>query len=234
MIKIAGLQKMTLIDYPGKVAAIVFLAGCNFRCGYCHNSELVQPDGEKDFFSEQDFFNFLKKRKGLLDGVCITGGEPLCHEEKELAEFFKKIKGLGFLIKLDTNGYNFLTLKNLVAKKGLIDYIAMDVKVPLDKYGELTSLDGDFENIQKSIDLIMKSDVDYEFRTTILPKFHSGFEFEKLLCLIKEAKILYLQNFRNRKTLDEKYGKELAFKSGDLERMKELALKFVKKCEIRN
>jgi pyruvate formate lyase activating enzyme len=233
MIKIGGIQKMTLIDYPGKIAATVFLVGCNFRCGYCHNPDLVSPAKEQEFFSVKDFFNFLEKRKGLLDGVCVSGGEPLCNDEKDLLDFFQKIKKLGFLIKLDTNGYNFSLLKKLIEKKGLIDYIAMDIKVPLDKYSELTKTKGDFENIQRSIELIMKSKIDYEFRVTVLPKFHAGAEFDKLLSMISGAKILYLQNFRNGNTLDEKFKEELSFKPSEIENMKQTALKFVEHCEIR-
>jgi pyruvate formate lyase activating enzyme len=233
MVKIAGLQKMTLIDYPDKIAATVFLAGCNFRCGYCHNPAVVQPAKSQEFLSENDFFAFLEKRRGLLEGVCISGGEPLCYSEKDLFSFLQKIKNLGFLIKLDTNGYNFSLLKKLIKEKNLLDYIAMDVKASLDKYGELTNTNLDFENIKKSIALIMQSGLDYEFRTTVLPKFHDPAEFKKLLKLIEGAKKFCLQNFRNKNTLDPAYKKEPSFKSADLERMKNLALKFVKNCEIR-
>lgn len=234
MIKIGGLQKMTLIDYPGKVGATVFLVGCNFRCGYCHNLDLVDGSDERETISQDDFFAFLEKRKGLIDGICISGGEPLCNSETDLLNFFQKIKKMGFLIKLDTNGFNFLLLKKLLAQKDLIDYVAMDVKASLDRYGELTNIKNDFSNIEKSIKLIMDSKIDYEFRTTVLPKFHDLAGFEKLLKMITGAKKFYIQNFSNRRTLDPRYNLELNFKYPELEKMRTLALKYVQNCEIRN
>jgi pyruvate formate lyase activating enzyme len=233
MIKIGGLQKMTLIDYPGKIAATVFLAGCNFKCGYCHNPDLVLNNPGQELISEEEFFSFLKKRKGLLDGICISGGEPLCQEEKELLGFLQKIKKLGYLIKLDTNGFNFPLLKKIVGHKGLIDYIAMDVKASLDRYGELTNIKNDFSNIEKSIKLIMTNDIDYEFRTTALPAFHELGGFEKILQMIRGAKNFYIQNFNNRQTLNPRFNTEATYKPTDLEKMKELAQKYVEHCEIR-
>ena len=232
-IKIGGLQKMTLIDYPGKVAATVFLVGCNFKCGYCHNPDLVRETSGQEFISEKDFFDFLEKRKGLLDGICISGGEPLCQDEKELIEFFKKITKLGFLIKLDTNGFNWPLLKKMIERQGLIDYIAMDVKASLDRYGELTNTKNDFSNIAKSIKLIMKCGIDYEFRTTVLPAFHDWGGFEKILRLINGAKNFYIQKFNNRQTLDPRFNAETTYKPTDLDKMRELALKYVQHCEIR-
>lgn len=225
---------MTLIDYPGKVAATVFLVGCNFKCSYCHNPDLVQPDPNQELILEEEFFNFLKKRKGLLDGICISGGEPLCQDEKELVEFFKKIKKLGFLIKLDTNGFNYPFLKKIIEHKDLIDYIAMDVKASLDRYGELTNIKNDFSNIEKSIKLLMASGIDYEFRTTVLPAFHDLGGFEKVLELIRGAKNFYIQNFNNRQTLDPRFNTEAIYKPTELDKMRELALQYVQHCEIRS
>ncbi len=224
---------MTLIDYPGKVAATVFLVGCNFKCGYCHNPDLVLNNPDHELISKEEFFNFLKKRNGLLDGICISGGEPLCQEEREFLEFLHKIKKLGFLIKLDTNGFNWPFLKKIIEDKGLLDYIAMDVKASLDRYGELTNIKNDFSNIAKSIKLIMTSGLDYEFRTTVLPAFHDLGGFEKVLQLIKGAKNFYIQNFNNRKTLDSRFNTEATYKPTDLDKMKELAQKYVEHCEIR-
>lgn len=225
---------MTLIDYPGKVAATVFLVGCNFKCGYCHNPDLVRQTPGQEFISEKDFFAFLEKRKGLLDAICVSGGEPLCNDEKELADFLHKIKKAGFLVKLDTNGFNFSLLEKLLAKKGLIDYVAMDVKASLDRYGELTNIKNDFRNIEKSIKLIMDSGIDYEFRTTVLPKFHDFTGFENLLKMVSGAKKFCIQNFSNRRTLDPRYNLETVFRYPELEKMRDLALKYVKQCEIRS
>jgi len=233
MIKIAGLQKVTLIDYPGHVAATVFLAGCNFRCGYCHNPELVEIKPKGIYLEEKEVFEYFKKRKKLLDGVCISGGEPLLNQEKDLINFLQKIKDLGFLIKLDTNGYNSSLLQKIIEKK-LVDYIAMDIKANLGQYQQVTNAKVDLENIKKSIELIKQSGLDYEFRTTVLPKFHNLAAIEEIAKLISGAKNYCLQNFRNRKTLDPAYHFERSFRDLELEKMKQIAEKYVQKCEIRN
>ncbi len=231
MIKIAGLQKMTLIDFPGKIAASVFLAGCNFRCGYCHNPEIVEINPETELISLPEFFTFLNKRQGLLEGICISGGEPLIHQD--LPEFLKQIKDLGYLIKLDTNGFNFELLKKII-DQGLIDYIAMDIKSSLANYSKVTNTRADFNNILQSIKAIMASGLDYEFRTTVLPKFHNEREIEKIGQMIKGASQYYLQNFNNHKTLDPDFRNERQFTPKELEEFKQVALKHVKNCEIRN
>src|SRR4030042_5625140 len=144
MLKIGGLQKMTLLDYPGKIAATIFLAGCNFRCGFCHNPDLVQQKENKNYITVKEVLDFLIKRRGLLDAVCISGGEPLLNQD--LPDFFKKIKALGYLIKLDTNGSNFAVLNDIINNK-LVDYIAMDIKCSLDKYPEITRIKFNLNNI---------------------------------------------------------------------------------------
>ncbi len=230
MVKIGGLQKVTLIDYPGLVATSVFLAICNFRCPYCHNPDLIETASDKKYIPEKEFFSYLKKRKGLLEGVCVGGGEPLM--SKDLVSFLEKIKKLGYLIKLDTNGSKPDLLEKLI-KQGLIDYIAMDVKASLEQYDKVTNVKINNNKIKQSIKLIMDSGLDYEFRTTVLPKFHDLSEIEKIAKMIKGADKYYLQGFSNNKTLDISFEREKSFKEEELAEMKKLALKYVKNCQIR-
>jgi len=222
---------LTLLDYPGKIAATLFLAGCNFRCGFCHNPDLVIIEPSTNFVTEKEVLDFLNKRKGVLEGVCIGGGEPLL--QPEIEEFLNKIKNLGYLIKLDTNGFNSGLLKNLL-EKNLVDYIAMDIKASIGKYEAVTNLKSDFKNIKESIKLIMSSSLPYEFRTTILPKYHDAKEIEMIGQMIAGADNYYLQNFRNQKTLDASFSDELPFIDAELEKLKEVASKYVKNCQIRN
>ena len=165
---IGGFQKLSLIDFPEKISCIVFTVGCNFRCPFCYNLELVLPSKipSQPTISEKEIFDFLKKRKGKIDGVVITGGEPTLHPDLE--EFVKKIKELGFLVKLDTNGYNPDVIYRLV-KKNLLDYVAMDIKAPKEKYEFFSGIKLDLERIQASVDFLKKNYIDYEFRTTLAP-----------------------------------------------------------------
>ncbi|MDD4738303.1 MAG: anaerobic ribonucleoside-triphosphate reductase activating protein [Candidatus Pacebacteria bacterium] len=200
--KIGGLQKVTLIDYPGKIACTVFLSGCNFRCPFCYSKELVLPEEIKNHpaISSEDFFNFLEGKKGLLDGCVVCGGEPTVNGE-ELIDFCKKIKDMGFLVKIDTNGSNPELLEDLISKK-LIDYIAMDVKAPLEKekYGKATGVkDIDINKIKKSINLIKDSGVDYEFRTTISPQIHSIEDIIQIAKEVSGSKRYFLQQLRKEK-----------------------------------
>lgn len=191
---IAGLQKLTLLDYPGKTACTLFTPGCNFRCPFCHNALLVTSP-VTDFVGEEEFFAFLQKRKGILDGVCITGGEPTL--QKDLVPFMKKIRDMGFLLKLDTNGYRPDILEEIL-NNGLADYIAMDIKAAPEKYALTTGLaDLDFSLIKRSIDLIEKSGVSHEFRTTVTEDFHTEEDFEKNLGLFSENTPYYLQQFKD-------------------------------------
>lgn len=189
---IGGLKKTSLLDYPDKISAIVFMQGCNFNCGYCHNPGLLSKISKNDIYSTDVFFEFLNKRKGKLDGVVITGGEATL--QPDLKPFIQSIKNMGFLVKLDTNGYKPDILENLLADN-LLDYIAMDIKAPLEKYSSIVRIDTDVSKIQKSIDIIMSSNVDYEFRTTVLSSMLSFEDFEKIAVLIKGAKKYYLQKF---------------------------------------
>ena len=201
---ISGLQKMTLLDYPGKVACTVFLKGCNLRCPFCHNSHLFTEKAET-IMENEEFFAFLKSRKGLLDGVCVSGGEPTLYEM--LPDFLKEIKALGFSVKLDTNGSKPEMLKNLIDNK-LVDYIAMDIKSCPDHYGEATGK-ADFEiaTIEKSIKLIMNGTTPYEFRTTVVNELHDAecmLNIGKWLSGLipdKRPTSLFLQSFVDRDTV---------------------------------
>ena len=192
--KIHGLQKITLLDYPGHVACTVFTGGCNLRCPFCHNASLVTHIDEAAVMPEEEFFSFLKKRQGILDGVCITGGEPLMNTDIE--DFIKKIRALGFAVKLDTNGTFFETLSRIVKNK-LVDYIAMDIKNTVEKYPVTTGVSAKVtENIKKSVELLKNSDIPFEFRTTIVAEFHTVEDVEKITEWIGGENVNYfLQNF---------------------------------------
>ena len=191
--KISGFQKTTLLDYPGKVACTVFLNGCNFRCPFCHNADLVIPESKTGIFTENEIFEYLKKRKGILDGVCITGGEPLLN--KEISEFMKRIKEMGLLVKLDTNGSFPERLEEIISA-GVVDYVAMDIKNSFEKYSETSGLSNkDLTNIKRSIDLIMEEKTDYEFRTTVVREFHTVEDIKKIAKTISGAKRYFLQAF---------------------------------------
>ncbi len=199
---IGGFQKVSLIDYPGKICAIVFTQGCNFRCPFCYNLNLVLPELFKEPILEKDILSFLDKRKGKLDAVEITGGEPTIQEG--LLDFMKKIKEKGFLIKLDTNGTNPDVLKTAIKGK-LVDYLAMDIKAPWDKYFQVAGVDVEIKKIQESIKIIKESGIDYEFRTTVIPGMHTKEDIIKIAQEIKPAKKYCLQNFQQKKTINPKF-----------------------------
>lgn len=192
--QIHGLAKTTLLDYPGHVAASVFFGNCNFRCPFCHNMNLVLAPDMDSVYSSLEILSFLESRKSILDGVCITGGEPTL--EKELVTFIKDIKSLGLLVKLDTNGYLPAVIKQLL-NQNLLDYIAMDIKASPDRYALATgSTHFDFSNIEDSVSLIMNSFIDYEFRTTVVKEFHDLDSFKQIGELINGASSYYLQSFK--------------------------------------
>ena len=194
MMRICGLNKTTLLDYPGHVAAAIFLGGCNFRCPFCQNGDLVLRPESQRVIDEQEIYAFLEKRKGVLSGVCITGGEPTL--EKDLSAVIRKIKGMGYLVKLDTNGYRPETLRELLAE-GILDYIAMDVKNCMDRYRETTGCSHfDIEKIRESIYLIKGCGIDYEFRTTVVKELHSDENMVKLGKEIEGAKAYFLQGYQ--------------------------------------
>ena len=224
---IGGVQKTSLLDFPDKISAIVFTQGCNFRCGYCHNPELIvlrnEPAGTKAGFLE-----FLISRKGKLDGVVITGGEPCL--QNDLIDFIKEIKAMGFLVKLDTNGTFPDRLQECLP---YLDYIAMDIKAPLHKYSEITKLNINTDKIEKSINLIMNSGIDYEFRTTVVKSQLTFEDFEDIGKLIKGAKKYYLQKFVASKTLDEGMMSEKTYSNEDFEKIKLLLNVNINNVEIR-
>ncbi len=228
IMKIKGLQKQTILDYPGKLACTIFTFGCNFRCGFCHNPELVVGDGRTEI-KQEEILEFLKNRKGFLDGVCITGGEPTLNEG--LPEFISKIKELGFLVKLDTNGTNPKMLEELINKK-LVDYIAMDIKAPLEFYDKVTNVKVNKSDIQKSVDLIRRTE-NYEFRTTVVPGLFNE-EYAKLIGeWLKGSNRFYIQQFRGIKTLDKNFVGKKPFSKEELISFCNILKPYFKKCEMR-
>ena len=189
---IKGLQKTTLLDFPGKVACTVFTGGCNFRCPFCHNASLVTSPNSVDTISEETFFSFLSKRQGILDGVCITGGEPMLMPDLEA--FCQRIKAMGFAVKLDTNGSFPHRLRRMI-EEGLVDYVAMDIKNSLDSYAKTCGLERMPEGVEESIDLLMKGTLPFEFRTTIVRELHSEEEIEALAKRIAGCERYFLQLF---------------------------------------
>jgi len=232
MVKIGGLEKSTLIDYPGQVAATVFLIGCNFRCPFCYSAELVLPEKIKlqPRLSEKDLLDFLKERQGLLQGVVICGGEPTIN--KDLPEFIKKIKDLEYLVKLDTNGSNPEMLRQLI-DKGLIDYVAMDIKAPKEKYKMATGEKSNVEDIEKSVEILKKGKVDYEFRTTVVPTIHTKEDIIEIAKWIGPAKSYFLQNFRAEKTIDSKFEKIKPYPEEFLTEIQKEISSYFKVCKVR-
>lgn len=229
--RIGGFQKLTLIDYPGVIATTVFTVGCSFRCPFCHNPELVirsqfMVNGKQ----EEEFFAHLAKRQGKLEGVCITGGEPTI--QADIIEFIKKVKALGFLVKLDTNGTRPDVLKKLLDQK-LLDFVAMDIKNQLKNYDKTTGVKGDKKRIKLSVDLIMNSRLPYEFRTTVVPGIHEEKDFLEIAKWIKGAKTYYLQEYREKIILDQKLKKKTKGKVLDLKKIKKSIEKNFAKVGIR-
>lgn len=231
--KIAGFQKITLIDYPSKISCIIFLWGCNFRCGFCYNPGLVIKE-EREEFTKEEILKFLERKKGKLEAVCITGGEPLMSLEED---FLKKIKELGYKIKIDTNGSFPEKLKNLTEKK-LVDYIAMDIKAGRENYSKVAGTKVNIEKIEESINLISKFS-EYEFRTTIIPKFHDEKEIEKIgewingLCGGKPKKH-FLQGFKNKENfIDKTFKEEKETTEEFLKKLKKIDEKYFENVEIR-
>jgi len=219
-----------LIDYPGKICAIVFTSGCNFRCKYCHNPELVDPQKFPLPIREEEILSFLKRRKGKLDAVELTGGEPTL--QPDLLQFVAKIKEIGFLVKVDTNGSNPEVLEKLIDSK-MVDYIAMDIKAPMEKYEEIVCRPIDISKIKQSIDIIMSSDILYEFRTTIVGSQLRESDILKIAKSIKGARLYVLQKFVPTKTLDMQFAAKKSWPKDEFDRVQNKAANYVHACITR-
>ena len=191
--KIAGLQKTTLLDFPGKVACTVFLAGCNFRCPYCQNAEIAFAPGGEDIAPEE-LFSLLRRRRGILDGVCVTGGEPLLHAD--LADLLRAIKALGYAVKLDTNG-SFPDRLRALCAAGLVDFVAMDIKHSPARYAEAAGAGADVDAVRASAAFLLGGTLPYEFRTTVVHGLHTAADMEAIGQWLRGAQRYYLQNFRD-------------------------------------
>ncbi len=189
---IKGLQKTTLLDFPEKVACTVFTGGCNFRCPFCHNASLVLSPGESDSISEKDFFSFLEKRRNILDGVCITGGEPIL--QTDIEDFIKHIRSMGFAVKLDTNG-SYPDRLRVLLQKDLLDYVAVDVKNSRSKYSITCGTHVDTEKISESISMLINGNTPYEFRTTVVREYHTSQDIVDITEWIVGSKKYFLQSF---------------------------------------
>ena len=230
--KIKGFIKNTFIEYPGKIAAMIFLPNCNFKCSFCFNPELISDNEAIKDIDEKEVFDFLEKNKKWIDAVVISGGEPTL--QKDLIEFIKKIKNLGYLVRIYTNGTNPKMLEKLIDEK-LIDSIAMDIKAPLTEegYESITNVKGMLENVKKSISLIMQSDLEYEFRTTVVPSIHTEKDIEEIAKHIKDANLFILQKFLPENVLDSKLKKLKTQNDDEMEKLAEIARKYVKNVKWR-
>ena len=232
--KIGGIQKNSLIDYPGKLSCVIFLSGCNFNCPYCHNPSLVRGSDECPVsLRGDDLYGFLESRKDFLDGVVISGGEPTL--QKNLVKLCEAIKGLGYSIKLDTNGSRPVDLKTLL-ERGLVDYIAMDIKTDPSRYNPLIAKGCNPEDILSSIETIMENAPDYEFRTTCVKGFVNSDTIGNIVKIIKDAKLYALQNFHRAEILHPEYfdmNTSPDFTEPELMALKSIAEPWVKECVVR-
>lgn len=225
---IKGLAKLTLLDYPTKTACTIFTGGCNFRCPFCHNASLVVDVNEGEKYEPDEVLSFLKKRVGLLDGVCVTGGEPLL--QKDIKEFLKNVKEMGYSIKLDTNGYSPEKLSEVLSEN-CVDFVAMDIKNSKEKYSLTAGIDIDVEKISKSIEIIMNNAKQYEFRTTVVKELHTINDIQSIAEWIRGADAYYLQSFVDSGDLICKgYS---AHEKSTLEKMKQAAEWYVPATELR-
>ncbi|PIS34912.1 MAG: anaerobic ribonucleoside-triphosphate reductase activating protein [Parcubacteria group bacterium CG08_land_8_20_14_0_20_43_9] len=231
--KIGGIQKSTLIDYPGKVAATIFVSGCNFRCPYCHNPELVLPEEIKkhSLIPEKKVWEFLESRRGFLDGVVICGGEPTIYDD--LPDFAERIQEMGFLIKLDTNGSRPEMLERMM-ELNLLDYVAMDVKAPKKKYKLVVGAEVDVAQIEKSVKLLKKGLIDFEFRTTLVPGLVEKKDVLEIVKWIAPAPKYFLQNFRRpERIIDARFAKIKPFLDEYLEKLEKEIMPHFDVCRIR-
>ena len=225
--KIGGIQKFSTVDYPGYAVASIFTIGCNMRCGYCHNPELVLPEQFAGEIPEDEILEFLESRKGLLDGVAISGGEPTMQED--LPAFIRKVKAMGFRVKLDTNGTNPWMVAQLI-NEGLVDFIAMDIKGPLDKYIQIAARPVDLDAIEQCVRLIKT--VDHEFRTTIVRSQLEPQDFEAIGQLVDGAQRFALQYFIPGNTVSPNFREEVSFTSEEMEQAKTIMERHVTECVV--
>lgn len=224
-----GFQKLTLLDYPGKVACTLFTAGCNLRCPFCHNASLVTHIDNTNIYNKEEILSYLGKRQGILEGVCISGGEPLM--QKEIEDFIKEVKSLGYSVKLDTNGFYPDKLISLV-EKGLIDYVAVDIKNSYSKYAKTTGIENlDLAPLKRTVEFLLSGKVDFEFRTTIVEGLHTEADILDIGKTIKGAPRYFLQNFVDSGDL---IGEGLgAVPLENMKNMQKIAAQFVPNAEIR-
>ncbi len=224
-----GIEKFTLIDYPGKLACMVYTIGCNFRCPYCHNPELVD-ETTKIRITEREFFDFLDARKNMLEGVVITGGEPTIHDD--LPEVMREIKNRGFLVKLDSNGTRPKMLSSII-EKGLADYIAMDIKSPLAAYGRVVARPVDTEAIRQSVALLIASSIEYEFRTTLVKGMLSTRDIRQIGREIQGARRYVLQKFISTKILNPQFRNKVSYSDEEMGEFQKMLNVYVDNCYIR-
>lgn len=225
---IKGLQKTTLLDFPGKVACTVFTGGCNFRCPFCHNASLVTHQEDAPSFSEEEVLSYVKRRKGILDGVCITGGEPLL--QPDIEAFCQKIHDLGLLVKLDTNGAQSERLQRML-DAGLVDYIAMDIKNSKEEYARTCGLPSFPTGVESSIELLLRSNVSYEFRTTVVKEFHNEKSIKDLSQWISGARQYFLQGFTDSGDLIE--SSLSAYSAEEMNALLSVARRYIPHAELR-
>lgn len=227
---IRGIQKTSLIDYPGKICSTIFSGGCNLRCRYCHNPELATANLYQPVVQNEEVLQFVKKRKGIIDGIAISGGEPTL--SKNLIPFLKSLREIGVSIKLDTNGLKPEVVYR-VLEEGLVDYIALDIKTSPEKYGDLTGKDDAFSYIIQTLRNIQMFNIDYEIRTTCIPFYVEFDDIQKIAREIGFVKRYYLQQFVPSKTLDKNFSTINPFPSAVLKKYKEYMCNFALVCEIR-
>jgi pyruvate formate lyase activating enzyme len=228
--EIKGFHKNSFVDWDGRISCVIFLPGCSFRCGFCYNKPMVMEHDKIESIDFKEIENHLKRNRGFIDGVVVTGGEPTLH--RELPDLLRKIKSMDISVKLDTNGSNPMMLEEIIKEK-LVDYLAMDIKAPMDGYPEVTGVDVNIENIRKSIDIIRKSRLDYEFRTTIIPSVHGEAEIESMAKEISGAEKYVLQKFIAKETIDPQFKNELSPTNEYMNSLKKAAEKHLKNVMLR-
>lgn len=229
MVKVHGFNKLTLLDYPGRLACTIFLGHCNFRCPFCHNAGLVLDPENEPVIPIEEILGTLKKRKGILDGVCITGGEPTVH--KKLPEFIQQIKKMDYSVKLDTNGTNPQMVQDMV-KAGLVDYVAVDIKNAPDKYGETAGIARvDLEAVNETVEFLKSGKVDYEFRTTVTRELHKKEDFLKIRKWLSGSRRYFLQAYKeSEQVIHPVYS---SYSREQLENFRQLLLEEISQVEIR-